>query len=76
MVATLLERFNVIAGGDKMAQQLAPEIGTVPAGGMVSVDVEGRRLAVANVDGALFCLMTLAPTGTVHWRKVDCQERL
>jgi hypothetical protein len=54
MVATLLERFNVIAGGDKMAQQLAPEIGTVPAGGMVSVDVEGRRLAVANVDGALF----------------------
>jgi hypothetical protein len=24
MVATLLERFNVIAGGDKMAQQLAP----------------------------------------------------
>jgi 3-phenylpropionate/trans-cinnamate dioxygenase ferredoxin subunit len=37
-----------------MAQQLAPEIGTVPTGGMVSVDVEGRRLAVANVDGALF----------------------
>jgi len=27
-----------------MAQQVAPEIGTVPRGGMVSVDVEGRRL--------------------------------
>ena len=37
-----------------MAQQLAPKIGTVPTGGMVFVDVEGRRLAVANVDGALF----------------------
>lgn len=37
-----------------MAQQLTPEIGTVPTGGMVSVDVEGRRIAVANVDGTLF----------------------
>lgn len=36
-----------------MAQQLAPDIGTVPTGGMVSVDVEGRRIAVANVDGTL-----------------------
>ena len=37
-----------------MAQHLAPDIGTVPTGGMVSVDVEGRRIAVANVDGTLF----------------------
>lgn len=37
-----------------MARQLAPDIGTVPTGGMVSVDVEGRRIAVANVDGTMF----------------------
>ena len=37
-----------------MAQPLAQDIGTVPTGGMVSVDVEGRRIAVANVDGTLF----------------------
>jgi hypothetical protein len=34
-----------------MARQLTPDIGTVPTGGRVSVDVEGRRIAVANVDG-------------------------
>lgn len=37
-----------------MAQPLAPNIGTVPTGEMVSVDVEGRRIAVANVAGTLF----------------------
>ena len=40
-----------------MAQQLAPDIGTLPTGGMVSVDVEGRRSAVGNVDGTLFALL-------------------
>jgi 3-phenylpropionate/trans-cinnamate dioxygenase ferredoxin subunit len=37
-----------------MAQQLVTDIGAVPIGGMVAVDVEGRRIAVANVDGTLF----------------------
>ena len=37
-----------------MAQQFATEIGAVPVGAMVAVDVEGRKIAVANVDGALF----------------------
>src|SRR5262245_54690102 len=37
-----------------MPQQLATEIGTVPTGAMVAVDVEGRKIAVVNVDGRLF----------------------
>jgi naphthalene 1,2-dioxygenase system ferredoxin subunit len=37
-----------------MAQQLAAEIGAVPTGAMVSVEVEGRGIAIANVDGTLF----------------------
>ena len=37
-----------------MAQQVVTQIGPVPTGAMVAVDVEGRRIAVANVDGALF----------------------
>jgi len=37
-----------------MAQQLVTEIGAVPIGVMVAVEVEGRRIAVANVDGTLF----------------------
>jgi len=34
-----------------MAQQLVTEVGAVPTGAMVAVDVEGRRIAVANVNG-------------------------
>ena len=37
-----------------MAKQLVTEISAVPMGAMVAVDVEGRRIAVANVDGTLF----------------------
>jgi len=37
-----------------MPQQLAAEIGTIATNAMVAVDVEGRRIAVANVDGMMF----------------------
>jgi nitrite reductase/ring-hydroxylating ferredoxin subunit len=37
-----------------MAQQIVTEIGAVPAGAMLAVDADGRRIAVANVDGALY----------------------
>jgi hypothetical protein len=34
----------------------------------------GSRLPMSTAHCSR--LMTLAPTFTVHWRRVDCQERL
>jgi 3-phenylpropionate/trans-cinnamate dioxygenase ferredoxin subunit len=55
-----------------MAQHLAPEIGTVPTGAMVSIDVEGRRIAVANVEGALFAF----DDACTHWHCSLAKGRL
>src|SRR5262249_39307297 len=37
-----------------MTQKMLTEIASVPAGSMVTTDVDNRRITVANVDGTLF----------------------